>query len=172
MSPTNANRQRIFAIGVLLVAVILLLFADTELRWKKGAAFHLQPGFWSVLALAGMAGFALAQLAMPPWRWARQVYFDFGAWLRDWFGPVEYMAWFLLYVYLVPRLGYLPSTLLVFPLLVLRAGYRGWRYVGLAWIVGIVIVVLFKSLLQVKIPGGEIYGLFPDAIRNFLVLRL
>ncbi len=82
------------------------------------------------------------------------------------------MAWFLLYVYLVPRLGYLPSTLLVFPLLVLRAGYRGWRYVGLAWLVGIAIVVLFKSLLQVKIPGGEIYGLLPDAIRNFLVLRL
>ncbi len=41
-----------------------------------------------------------------------------------------------------------------------------------SWIVGIAVVVLFKSILQVKIPGGEIYSIFPEAIRNFLILRL
>ena len=150
----------------------MLLFADTELKWKKGASFHLQPGFWSIIALSGMAMFALVQLAQPPWKFSKPAYFDWWLWLRTWFGPIEFVAYFLIYVYLVPWLGYLPSTLLVFPLLVLRAGYRGRKYLFLSWLVGLVIVILFKSLLQVKIPGGELYSLFPDAIRNFLILRL
>ena len=34
----------------------------------------------------------------------------------------------------------------------------------------VVVVVLFKSLLQVKIPGGAVYNLLPDAARNFMTL--
>ena len=168
----DLSGERIFAICVLLVAVVLLLFADTELKWKKNAGFHLQPGFWSIVALSGMAIFAALRLALPPWAIKKPRYFDWRIWLQNWFGPVEFALYFLIYVYLVPRLGYLPSTLLVFPLLILRAGYRGRKALAMSWIVGIVIVVLFKSFLQVKIPGGELYSVFPDAIRNFLVLRL
>jgi hypothetical protein len=171
MQHSSATGQRIFAICVLLIAITLLFFADTELKWKKGASFHLQSGFWSVLALSGMVFFAVLQLLQRPWKLARPAYFDWWQWARLWFGPIEYLVYFLIYVYLVPWLGYLPSTLLVFPLLVLRAGYSSRKYLVLSWIVGIVIVVLFKTLLQVKIPGGELYALFPDALRNFLVLR-
>jgi hypothetical protein len=172
MQDTSHTGQRIFAICVLLCAITLLFFADTELKWKRNASFHVQPGFWSIMAISGMAIFAIIQLVMSPWKFTRPVGFDSWQWLRNWFGPVEFVAYFLIYVYLVPWLGYLPSTLLVFPLLVIRAGYRGFKYLAYSWIVGLFIVILFKSLLQVKIPGGELYSIFPDAIRNFLVLRL
>jgi hypothetical protein len=172
MQQSSDTGQRIFALCVLLLALTLLLFADSELKWKPRAPFHLQPGFWSVVTLSGMALFAVLRLLQPPWKMALPDWFYARGWLYDWFGPLEYAAYFLAYVYLVPWLGYLPATLLVFPLLVWRAGYRGRRYLVLSWVVGIVIVVLFKSLLQVKIPGGELYSVFPDALRNFLVLRL
>jgi hypothetical protein len=171
MQDSSHTAQRFFAVCVLILAITLLLFADTELKWKKGASFHLQPGFWSVVALSGMLFFALLKIAQPPWKIQKPDFINWKNSARDWFGPLEFASYFLVYVYLVPWLGYLPSTLLVFPLLVLRAGYRSGKYLALSWVVGIVIVVLFKSLLQVKIPGGELYGLFPEAIRNFLVLR-
>lgn len=121
-----------------------------------------------------MALFSLLGL-MPPWQRAAAIVQNDSAarreWVYHWLGPVEYALYFLFYVYLVPRLGYLPSTLLVFPLLVFRAGYRERKYFALSWVVGVVIVVLFKSLLQVKIPGGEIYSLLPDGIRNFWIQR-
>ena len=172
MQISSQTGNRIFAACVLLLAVTLLLFADTELKWKTNTSFHLQPGFWSIIALSGMAFFAIVQLVQPPWKIEKPVHFDWLRWAHNWLGPVEYAVYFLVYVYLVPWLGYLPSTLLVFPLLVLRAGYRGRKYLAMSWIVGLAIVILFKSLLQVKIPGGELYSIFPDAIRNFLVLRL
>ena len=172
MSDSPPISQRVFALCALLLAVTLLSLADTELKWKRDASFYLQPGFWSIIALSGMGLFSLASLAQPPWKRHKLPHFNGALWMRDWFGPAEFVVYFLAYVYLVPRLGYLPSTMLVFPLLVLRTGYRGRKYLALSWIVGIAIVVLFKSLLQVKIPGGEWYSLFPDAIRNFLVLRL
>lgn len=167
----DAVHRRLFSLAALSAACGLLWHADSQLKWIDGAGFHLQPGFWPVLALAGMAVFAAPGLfrkrsspasappAPTPWRRL----------LREWFGPAEYAAYFLVYVYLVPRLGYLPATLLGFALLTLRAGYRGWRMVAYSQVAGISIVLLFKSGLQVKIPGGKIYAWFPDALRNFLI---
>jgi len=172
MQQTSVTGQRIFAICILLLAITLLFFADTELKWKKNADFHKQPGFWSIIALSGMVFFSAAQLLMPPWKMVKPAYFRWQAWLINWLGPIEYAVYFLIYVYLVPKLGYLPTTLLMFPLLVLRAGYRERRYLAYSWIVGIFIVLLFKTFLQVKIPGGEIYSMFPESIRNFMILRL
>ena len=172
MQQSNQTGQRIFAICILLIAVTLLFMADTELKWKKNADFHKQPGFWSIIALSAMAAFSALQLMLPPWKLRMPADFQWKPWLQAWFGPVEYAIYFLVYVWLVPLIGYLPATLLVFPLLVLRAGYRERKYLAFSWIVGIAVVVLFKSILQVKIPGGEFYSVFPEAVRNFLVLRL
>ena len=172
MQQSNETGQRIFAICVLLIAVTLLFFADTELKWKKNADFHKQPGFWSIIALSGMVVFSAMQLLLPPWKLEKPEFFRWKSWLQEWFGPVEFAIYFLIYVWLVPKIGYLPATLVVFPLLILRAGYRERRFYVYSWIVGIAVVVLFKSILQVKIPGGEIYAIFPESIRNFLILRL
>ena len=162
---------RAFALAALLLACGLLSLSGFELKWVTGAGFHKQPGFWSVMALAGMAVFALLALLQKtevtqrktPRHWLQPA--------RQWLGPTEYALYFLLYVYAVPRLGYLPATLLGFSLLVLRLGYRSLKMLSYAWLVGIIIVVLFKSLLQVKIPGGALYEIFPAAVRNFLTLH-
>ncbi len=37
--------------------------------------------------------------------------------------------------------------------------------------IGFSIVVIFKSFLEVKIPGGAIYELFPNAMRSFFILN-
>jgi len=177
-------RQRavsVFAACALLLACALLSQAGSQLKWLAGIGIHKQPGFWSVVALAGSAVFALlallqkqtavssnataadatgaAQSAAP----ARRP-------LWEWLGPVEYACYFLLYVYAVPRLGYLPATLIAVLLLTVRLGYRSRRMLCCAGLFGVVIVVLFKSLLQVKIPGGAIYTLLPEAARNFMTL--
>jgi hypothetical protein len=35
----------------------------------------------------------------------------------------------------------------------------------------LVVVIVFKSFLDVKIPGGAIYEFFPDSVRNFFILN-
>ena len=169
---TPQHTTRVFVLGTLLLACGLLSQADTQLKWVATTGFHKQPGFWSVAALAGMAGFAL--LALLQERNVAKNIGDAVTWslLRQWFGPAEYALYFLLYVYAVPYIGYLPATLLAFSLLILRLGYRDWKMLSAAWVVGITIVVLFKSLLQVKIPGGALYTIFSEAVRNFLTLYL
>jgi hypothetical protein len=37
--------------------------------------------------------------------------------------------------------------------------------------IGFSIVVIFKSFLEVKIPGGAIYELLPNALRSFFILN-
>ena len=56
-------------------------------------------------------------------------------------------------------------------LLSLRAGYRDRRVLGGMALFGVAVVVVFKSLLRVSIPGGALYELFPEAIRNFLIVN-
>ena len=172
----DARRYRGFCGALLALSCALLALAHGQLKWLAATGFYKQPGFWSVLALSGMALFTLLAL------WCeRDTALDAPAkkpapraesWWREWFGPAEYAVYFLCYVYAVPRIGYLPATLLAFPLLALRLGYRNRKMLGAAWATGIVIVVLFKSVLQVKIPGGALYAFFPDAVRNFFLLYL
>ena len=191
------RRAAIFAACALLFAAAMLALSGAQLKWNA-VGFHKQPGFWSVLSLIGMALFALALLLQPAaMRSAKyvDVNVDVGDddgdgdnddinrnrnrttrnWrtlCQQWFGTAEYALYFLLYVYAVPQLGYLPSTLIALCLLMYRLGYRSARMQITACLVGASIVVLFKSLLQVKIPGGALYEVFPSALRNFLTLYL
>jgi len=194
---------RIFAACALALAGALLAQADAQLKWVAGVGLHRQPGFWSVVALAGMAVFALLMLFQrraPVADFAPDI--DESAAQPDatsteqdstpspspapssspspsqvrpwqaWFGALEYAGYFLLYVAAVPRLGYLPATLLALPLLTWRLGYRAPRMLIISALFGVTVVVLFKSLLQVKIPGGSAYELLPAAARNFMILYL
>lgn len=89
-----------------------------------------------------------------------------------WLMSIEYAFWFLGYVVIVPLLGYLFSTIVFFYALSFRAGYRERLLLMVAGILAVVIVVIFKGLLSVKIPGGLLYEAFPDAVRNFMILYL
>lgn len=156
----------VFAVLFLVFSIFLLLNLEGQTSWVKRTKLFAQPAFWPTVSLVTMTGFAalhcIGSLASPriPGRWQETIF-----WLRSF----EYAAWFILYSLLAPWLGYLPSTILFTTMLALRLGYRGWRPIGTAVGLAFVIVIIFKSLLQVKVPGGKIYELLPDFIRPFML---
>ena len=90
---------------------------------------------------------------------------EIGFWLKS----VEYAGWFMLYVFAVPLLGYLPATVLFAVSLTFRLGYREWKFLGAAALFGVLVVVVFKTFLQVKVPGGAAYELLPETMRAFML---
>ena len=81
----------------------------------------------------------------------------------------EFAVWFLVYVYIIRWVGYLVAPLLFMQALSLRVGFRGVRWMMTAILVGLVIVLLIRTVLQVRLPDGHIYGYLPPEIRNFMI---
>lgn len=155
----------VFAVAFLGFSLFLALNLGGQAKWGNGKLFA-QPAFWPHLAVWMMVGFGglhlIGSLVSPKLdgRWTEVAF-----WVRS----LEFAGWFLAYVLLVPRLGYLPSTLLFMTVLTFRLGYRRpVMLVGAAG-VGLSIVLVFKTFLQVKVPGGQIYELLPDALRSFML---
>ncbi len=161
-----------FAFLCVCLGIGLLSQIETQTKWISNVDLWVQPRFLPSLSLLGFLFFAVGYLIIS----YRQHLKNSGDVLLPsmelfhWCRPLEYAFYFMLYVYLTPRLGYLPTTLLIYTALTLRAGYRNLRYIILALAVGFTTVFTFKTLLQVRIPGGQMYELFPEHIRNFMIL--
>ena len=89
--------------------------------------------------------------------------------LLRWLRPLELALYFVAYAASIPWLGYLLSTAAFMPLLGLRAGVRSLSGLGLLAGMGIGIVLVFKTGLEVRMPPGALYDLFPPQVRNFLI---
>lgn len=156
----------VFSIIFLVFSLFLAWNLSAQNTWNDNTKLLAQPGFWPYAAVLSMVVFAvlhlISSLVSPPLsgRW-REV----GFWLRS----IEYAGWFMVYVILVPQLGYLPSTLIFSVVLALRLGYRGAKYILSAAAFGFVVVLVFKAFLQVKVPGGAIYEYLPTAARSFML---
>ena len=153
-------------------ALLLLTVIPGQTKWIAGQPLVRQPAFWPIVSIVGMTLFGTFELIFS---WARNrsgrgetIAGEVGRWLK----AAEYILWFMAYVWLVPLAGYLPSTLLFCLTLTLRIGYRETRVLVASLGVGLATVVIFKSLLAVKIPGGAVYEFLPPVLRNFLVLYL
>ncbi len=160
-----------FAAFLLLLSLVLLSQIGEQTRWIARVPLLSQPGFWPGLSLGGMVLFALVYLAggwRDPERPARETGIIPELWL--WLRSLEYAFWFMAYVFVVPLAGYLPASVIFCVLLAFRAGYREGRALGPAALLGAGVVLLFKSFLQVKIPGGALYEFFPTALRNMLIV--
>ena len=70
---------------------------------------------------------------------------------------------------MVPILGYLLATVLFALALAFRLGYRSAKWMAVSASIGFVIVLVFKTFLQVKVPGGQIYEFLPTALRSFML---
>lgn len=155
----------VFAVAFLTFSLFLLANLEAQAKWGSGKLLA-QPAFWPHLAVGLMVGFSalhlIGSLVSPKLdgRWLEVAF-----WIRS----AEYAGWFLAYVLVVPQLGYLPSTLVFTLTLTLRLGYRRPAMIAAAAGVGLSVVVVFKSLLQVKVPGGQAYELLPDTLRTFLL---
>lgn len=151
-------------------ALFLAVNLPFQTTWVRHTQLVAQPAFWPAVAIALMVLFSTLHLVGAlvseriPGRLAEVI---------EWIKALEYVAWFMVYVILVPILGYLPTTILFTVSLTFRLGYRGWRWSVLALLFAVAVVVLFKGLLQVKIPGGAAYDLLPEgAVRSFFLTYL
>lgn len=156
----------VFAWLAFLFSVFLLTQIADQTAWRNGGKLFAQPRFWPAVSLSGMALFALLHLlgsalsARIEGRWA-----EIWVWLKS----LEYAAWFIAYAAAVPYTGYLPTTITFAVVLAVRVGYRRVRTLCVAALSAIVIVVLFKTFLQVKLPSGLVYEYLPDGLRQIML---
>lgn len=164
----------VFAAVFMVLAAVLLSQLGEQTKWVRKAGLFAQPRFWPAVGVIGMTLFGAVHLwtARKVWRRrpkdlrARKERAE----VRHWLFAFEYVAWFLIYVQAVTYLGYLLSTVVALPLLAWRLGYRTNKWLGISALTGLGIVLLFKTFLQVKIPGGAIYELLPEVARNFMIV--
>ena len=156
----------VFAWLFLLFSLVLLLQINDQTAYRAGGKLFAQPRFWPAVSLGGMTLFAALHLlsSVMSERIA-------GRWRETalWLASVEYALWFVLYAVAVPYLGYLPATLIFALLLTVRAGYRQRGMIITALVSALCIVLLFKTFLQVKLPGGQLYEVLPGALRQFML---
>jgi hypothetical protein len=169
--PPHHRAEIVFAVVSFLIAVALATQWSTQTEWVARQPLGRQPGLWPLIAIVGMLVFGTGELIACLVRNKRNgggdVLAEMGLWARG----AEFVVWFMVYVLATPWIGYLPATALFMTLLALRLGYRG-RAVWAAPVLALGIVILFKGFLQVRIPGGAVYDIFPQAVRNVLVLYL
>lgn len=169
--PKHHRAEIVFALVSFAVAILLALQWSDQTAWFDNQPAARQPGLWPLIAIVGMLVFGFGELIACIVRNLRHG--EGSAWQEtlQWAKAGEFLLWFLAYVWLVPWTGYLLATLLFCTSLAFRLGYRG-KALFWAALVGIGIVILFKGVLSVRIPGGAFYELFPQGLRNFLVLYL
>ena len=172
-SPTSPKGRRagqvLFAIFAVGASALLLSQIDSQTKWVEGTKFAAQPRFWPAVGLFSMTVFAVLHLWRLPRRAIRRDDWREG---RKWLEPLEYAVWFMGYVFLVPVVGFLPMTVGFAVALTLRLGYRGGRWMLIAALFGIAVVLIFKAFLGVKIPGAAFYEIFPEPLRSFAILNL
>lgn len=163
--------ELVFALAAFAVGLFLLTQIGSQVTWSSSRSLVNQPGFWPVMAIFGMVIFGAAEIVVSVRRFRLESTGDIAAELFDWVKAIEFAGWFLVYVLVVPTIGYLLATLLFCLLLTWRLGYRSKSRLVAAALTGLAVVLVFKSMLSVKIPGGEIYEYLPAALRNFMILN-
>lgn len=165
----NLQGDLSFAIGFLVLSVVLLSLIGDQTTWKPAKPLVQQPAFWPGIGLSMMVIFgAFHALSVTISARVKNEGSELFLWLR----AVEFVLWLGAYVWLVPKLGYLPSTLLFTVGLTLREGYRSLRAIGFAVLTAVTIVVVFRGLLAVKIPAGAAYRLLPEPLSLFFIQYL
>jgi len=87
----------------------------------------------------------------------------------QWVRALEFIAYFIVYTRSIEIIGYLFATMIFAVLMVLRLGYRTWRWVGIAAGVSFLSVLFFRTMLQIKTPVNIwLYNQLPDALERFM----
>ncbi|MEZ5478648.1 MAG: tripartite tricarboxylate transporter TctB family protein [Thiolinea sp.] len=167
--PSTHNAELLFTAFLLLGSLLLLSQLGNQLSYAAGQPFFKQPGLWTLIGLLTLLLGSLLHL-WNLWRTRDAASSGPGSELLAWLRGLEFLGWFLAYVWLVPLLGYLPATLLFGLVLTLRLGYRQRHLLLGSVLVSLTTVLVFKSFLQAKIPGGLLYDYLPQGLRNFMTI--
>ena len=165
--PIRAGHAAFVAL-FLLAALVLLSQLGAQTKFSAKGALVAQPRFWPGVGVLGMCSFGALHLLLL-WR-GRDRAPGLLVELAQWARACEYLGWFMVYVWTVPLLGYLPTTLLFTPALAFRLGFRSARALTLSLLLGLAIVFVFKTGLSVRIPGGLLYETLPDGLRNLMIV--
>lgn len=158
-----------FAAVMLVLAVVLLSQLGSETKFSARGKLFSQPAFWPGVGVIGMCTFGLFWvISLARQGGSSGGLIEANVWVRS----LEYLGWFMVYVFAVPYAGYLLSTLIFCTALAWRAGYRSGPTLGLAALTGLGVVLVFKTMLSVKIPGGVIYEYLPGTLRTFAIVNL
>lgn len=158
--------EMLFCTLMLVIGGLLIAAIGWQTTWLPGKGLAAQPRLWPSLALGGIVLFAAlnwmlrSKVMRTPGRW-REAF----TWIRS----LEYVGWYLLYVWSIPVIGYLLATIFFCIGLTLRLGYRQALALWSAFGFALFVVLFFKSAMNVKIPGGAIYDLAPESLRYFLL---
>lgn len=159
----------VFATGFFLIALAAALVLPDQAKFLPGKALVAQPGFWPSVGVGMMVVFGAAHL-LSTWNAPR-----LPGRLREvlvWTRSLEFVAWFTVYVLIVPIVGYLPATVALALSLALRLGYRSRRALVSTVLFAVAVVLIFRAGLGVRIPAGALYEYLPDAIRPFALINL
>ena len=144
----------LFAAVFFAFSLFLLVNLPFQTTWVARTGLVSQPAFWPAVSIGVMVLFSglhlLGAILSPriPGRLAEVVY---------WVKSAEYAGWFLAYVLILPLLGYLPTTVALCVILTLRLGYRSPRWIVVPVLFGAAVVLVFRGLMGVRIPGGAVY---------------
>ena len=146
---------------------------EAEGRLSRFGRILKQGWVGPLLALAILVPAALINLraSVKTFKWRKRfkqptnMRYEFSKWLS----ALEFVAYFLVYTYMVPILGYLFSTLLLGMLLPMRLGYRGPKWLGLSLLASLTIVLIFRTFLQIKTPVNIwLYEQLPQNLETFM----
>lgn len=182
----SPHGQLLFALMFIVLAVFLLTQLGEQTKFSSKGKLFAQPAFWPAVGVIGMVFFGALHLiarllktrennaATNSMATENTTDSTFSVELKEgarWLLALEYLGWFMVYVYATPKIGYLLSTIIFLVALTWRSGYRSKRMLLTAAAVGFAIVLVFKSFLGVKIPGGAVYEALPDSVRSFMIVN-
>ena len=160
--------ELLFALIFFITSAFLISQLPDQVKWFKNTKITSQPALWCSIGLIGMTVFGFVHLILN---------IRLNNLTKDlkegfiWVRSIEFALWFLLYVVLVQYIGYLFATCIIAFCLSYRVGYQKKTMLLSSVLTALSIVLVFKTFLEVKIPGGIIYEYLPDTLRNFMILN-
>lgn len=148
---------------------------ETETRMKRLGTILKQSWVTPLLCLTLLVPASLVNLysswKVRRWRERYLLPVDAGYETSKYVAAIEYVAYFILYTLSVPVLGYLFSSLILGVYLTWRLGYRSAKWLGIGFLSSFAIVIVFRSLLQIKTPVSIwLYDQLPAGLRTFMLV--
>ena len=89
--------------------------------------------------------------------------------LFQWLKSLEFIVYFLIYTNIITIFGYLISTVIFAIFLTARLGYRSLKWIFRSAIAAFIIVIIFRSILQIKTPVNIwLYKFLPQNFEVFM----
>lgn len=89
--------------------------------------------------------------------------------ISQWIRSIEFIVYFLIYTFAIEIFGYLISTIIFANFLTFRLGYRTKKWILKSTICSFIVVIIFRSILQIKTPVNIwLYKYFPENIEVFM----